>query len=245
MSNEQEVSVDVAVPYEFAQLQAAALACEAGQCADEDDRLRRLRDFYSECQPDLVLELIQEHEAFEEGMRELASYLGAGGYNAAQLSAAQLLDKVRWGVDYQCQVLDGRIQGLVQERDALKGKALGFDLIKAAIGSPEHVFMNMKAGAIAKPSLANMVDLYGDVVNGQDAQLLEIARLRGQLQVLEHAAKEVLKWSDFQPSVDEQPGGYVLVGVRRHALNDLNMALNHRDLLKAVSPPSPPRQLLI
>lgn len=237
MSNEQAAAVATAAPYEFAELQAAALACEADKCADESDYLRRLRDYYSEAQPDVVLELIQEHEAYEEGMRELASYLGAGGYNADRLSAEQLLEKVKWGVDHNASAQDARIQALTQERDALKAKANGFDMLKAVIGSPEYVFVNMKAGAIAKPSLVNMVDLYGEVVNGAEAQLLEIARLRGQLQALEHAANEVLKWSDFVPALDEQPAGYVLVGVRRHALNTLHLAVSHRDLLKAVRAP--------
>lgn len=237
MSNEQAAAVAAAAPYEFAELQAAAMACEADKCADESDYLRRLRDYYSEAQPDVVLELVQEHEAFHEGMRELASYLGAGGYNADQLSAEELLEKVKWGVDHNASAQDARIQALTQERDALKLKADGFDMLKAVIGSPEYVFVNMKAGAIAKPSLVNMVDLYGEVVTGPEAQLLENARLRGQLQALEHAANEVLKWSDFMPELDEQPGGHVLVGVRRHALNTLHMAVSHRDLLKAVRAP--------
>ncbi|WP_205504763.1 hypothetical protein, partial [Pseudomonas viridiflava] len=54
---------------------------------------------------------------------------------------------------------------------------------------------------------------------------------------LVHAANEVLKWSDFVPALDEQPAGYVLVGVRRHALNTLHLAVSHRDLLKAVRAP--------
>lgn len=48
------------------------------------------------------------------------------------------------------------------------------------IGDPEKVFINMKSGSIAKPSLRNMVDLYGEVINGEEALLLELARLRGE-----------------------------------------------------------------
>ena len=56
--------------------------------------------------------------------------------------------------------------------------------VKAAISDPNTVFTNMKAGKIAKPTLRNMVDLYGDVLNGDEAQLLEIARLRAECEGL-------------------------------------------------------------
>lgn len=52
------------------------------------------------------------------------------------------------------------------------------DQFQAAIATPESVFINLKAGKIPKPSLRSMIDLYGEVLNGEDAQLLEIAKLR-------------------------------------------------------------------
>lgn len=62
--------------------------------------------FFLACTPQEVLELIAEVErlrgeveTYEDGMRSLASQLGAGGYNAETLTAAQLVDKVKWGVD--------------------------------------------------------------------------------------------------------------------------------------------------
>lgn len=45
-------------------------------------------------------QLKSENEIFEDGMRSLASTLGAGGYNAATLTATQLVEKVQWGVDH-------------------------------------------------------------------------------------------------------------------------------------------------
>ncbi|QLG96675.1 hypothetical protein HZF02_32680 (plasmid) [Pseudomonas yamanorum] len=45
-------------------------------------------------------QLKAENEIFEEGMRSLASNLGAGGYNAETLTATQLVEKVKWGVDH-------------------------------------------------------------------------------------------------------------------------------------------------
>lgn len=67
------------------------------------------------------------------------------------------------------------------------------DQLKAAISSPEAVYLNMKSGAITKPTLRSMADLYGEVVNGEDAQLLEIARLRAENEALRsgHAIKRL------------------------------------------------------
>lgn len=45
-------------------------------------------------------QLKAENEIFEDGMRSLASTLGAGGYNATTLTAAQLVEKVQWGVNH-------------------------------------------------------------------------------------------------------------------------------------------------
>lgn len=45
--------------------------------------------------------------------------------------------------------------------DALRGS------LEASIGTPETVYANMKAGSIPKPTLRSMVDLYGEVVNGE------------------------------------------------------------------------------
>jgi hypothetical protein len=38
-------------------------------------------------------------EALEEGLRSLASYVGAGGYNADEVDPKAFVDKVRWGID--------------------------------------------------------------------------------------------------------------------------------------------------
>lgn len=64
------------------------------------------QEFIAAANPAAVLELIAEVErlrgqveTYEEGMRSLACNLGAGGYNADTLTAAQLVDKVKWGVD--------------------------------------------------------------------------------------------------------------------------------------------------
>lgn len=62
------------------------------------------------------------------------------------------------------------------------------DQIRAAIADPESVFVNMKRGTIAKPSLRSMIDLYGEVTNVDEAQLMEIAQLRADVERLRQQA---------------------------------------------------------
>lgn len=50
-----------------------------------------------------------------------------------------------------------------------------------ALQDPEVVLVNMLRGFIAKPSARSISKLYGDVINGDEAQLAEIARLRALL----------------------------------------------------------------
>lgn len=71
-------------------------------------------------------------------------------------------------------------------------QGLEADQLQAAIATPESVFINLKAGKIPKPSLRSMIDLYGEVVNGEDAQLLEIAKLRAERDQLK-AENEALR----------------------------------------------------
>lgn len=71
-------------------------------------------------------------------------------------------------------------------------QGLEVDQLQAAIATPESVFINLKAGKIPKPSLRSMIDLYGEVVNGEDAQLLEIAKLRAESDQLK-AENELLR----------------------------------------------------
>ncbi|KAA5840207.1 hypothetical protein F2A38_19445 [Pseudomonas chlororaphis] len=63
-------------------------------------------------------------ECFDEGMRAIASSLGASGYNAEHLSAADLVEKVRWGVDHLCDVHERRLGEAKAESEALR-TALG------------------------------------------------------------------------------------------------------------------------
>lgn len=81
------------------------------------------------------------------------------------------------------------------------------DQFQAAIATPESVFINLKAGKIPKPSLRSMIDLYGEVINGEDAQLLEIAKLRVENEALRKDAgryRGVRRVANRQGFTDEQ-----------------------------------------
>lgn len=76
--------------------------------------------------------------------------------------------------------------------------------LRAAISDPESVFVNMKRGTIAKPSLRSMLDLYGEVVNGDEAQLLEIGKLRAEVEMLRSDRKACLEeFKALRRSADE------------------------------------------
>lgn len=83
---------------------------------------------YDPLGPEVVMasaydQLKAENERFDEGMRSIASSLGAGGYNAEHLSATELVGKVRWGVDHLCDTHERRITELKAKIEALR-KAL-------------------------------------------------------------------------------------------------------------------------
>lgn len=76
-----------------------------------------------DCDVDALIQerdrLLSENEAFDDGLRELAFRLSAGGYNAVTLTGAQLLDKVNWGVDNIQTLAAGLVDRLTQERAEL------------------------------------------------------------------------------------------------------------------------------
>jgi len=73
-----------------------------------------------------VYALRAENEAFDAGMRNLACQLSAGGYNAETLTAAQLVEKVQWGVtnlaEGHARIVDS-LRAQLAERDALRSFA--------------------------------------------------------------------------------------------------------------------------
>lgn len=85
------------------------------------------------------------------------------------------------------------------------------DQLLAAISSAESVFVNMKRGTIPTLSVRCMVDLHGEVVNGEEAQLLEIAQLRTEIEALREKAEKfaIIERCMEQLQCDEREGGIV------------------------------------
>ena len=69
-----------------------------------------------------------------------------------------------------------------------------------SLKDPESVLVNMMRGTIATPSPRAFSKLFGDVINGEYGQLLEIARLRARL----------AKYEDAEGNPIAQPSGVVL-----------------------------------
>ncbi|WP_085599744.1 MULTISPECIES: hypothetical protein [unclassified Pseudomonas] len=77
-------------------------------------------------------------ECFDEGMRAIASTLGAGGYNAEYLSAADLVEKVRWGVDHLCDVHERRLGDAKAENEAQRKDAERYRWLRDRCGIVEY-----------------------------------------------------------------------------------------------------------
>ena len=101
------------------------------------------------------------------------------------------------------------VLGPVEDFEALAAER---DQLKDAIATPESVFINLKAGKIPKPSLRSMIDLHGEVINGEDAQLLDIAKLRAENEALR---KELDARHPFKPFHEPAIGftGCLICGV--------------------------------
>jgi len=69
-----------------------------------------------------LAEAREQNEVFEGGLRALACSLSAGGYNAEKLSAAQLLEKVSWGVDEFAKSTSRLLDSVRAERDELRAE---------------------------------------------------------------------------------------------------------------------------
>lgn len=57
----------------------------------------------------------------------------------------------------------------------------------ASLADPEVVLVNMMRGTIAIPSVRALSKLFGDVINDEDARLLQIAHLREELEICQRA----------------------------------------------------------
>lgn len=99
--------------------------------------------------------------------------------------------------------LSDMLRAVTAERDQLRTQ---LDRAQTGLNDPLTVFVNMKRGVIAKPSLRNLLDLYGEVPNGEEAQLLEIAKLRADIEELEALRKDAERWRFFGPGLAGQLG---------------------------------------
>jgi hypothetical protein len=84
------------------------------------EMLNRWAQFEAACKPQLILALIAENERYDEGMRAIACQLGAGGYNATELTADQLLAKVCDGLNALTDTSGCLLDQVRSERDQLK-----------------------------------------------------------------------------------------------------------------------------
>ncbi len=116
---------------------------------------------------------LADHEAAMSGMEPAGSY--QKGYDEGRNQGTRH------------RVAD--IQQLEAARAADKARIAE---LEAAIKDPEKVFLNMKRGAIATPSVRLWSKLFGEVLNDDDARLVEIARLRERLAELEDFAREIV-----------------------------------------------------
>lgn len=102
---------------EIDRLTRAAKYCEDIDATHENQRQTMLYDMALERD-----QLKGEIEVFEEGCRKLAFQLSAGGYNAAELTAEQLIAKVQGGLDLFCESTSGWVQKVEAERYRLKAE---------------------------------------------------------------------------------------------------------------------------
>lgn len=66
----------------------------------------------------------EEVAAYEDAMRSLACQLGAGGFNAESLTAAQLVAKVQWGINNLTETQGRLLDEVSAERDALRARVV-------------------------------------------------------------------------------------------------------------------------
>lgn len=65
-----------------------------------------------------------QYKAAEDAMRELAFYLGVGGYNSPHFDAEDFRKKIRWGIDHLCDSnLAPRPSDLAEKQDPQKPNA--------------------------------------------------------------------------------------------------------------------------
>lgn len=126
-----------------------------------------------------VIEYILKQEA-QESLDSGDQYDAAYAIYDAEVTPASVLALIAENKRLTGCIVQRRAQA-EQYDQALIKMAAERDQLRAAISTPELVFVNMKAGRIAKISLRSAIDLHGEVINGDDAQQIEIAKLRAEV----------------------------------------------------------------
>lgn len=151
--------------------------------------IKAVQDYLQQAMPKTILALIAENERIKARLCVCRDCGGQGEVYSGR-STYQGYNQPPEPVMGVCGTCGGDgVLGPVEDFEALAAER---DQLKDAIATPESVFINLKAGKIPKPFLRSMIDLYGEVVNGEDAQLLEISKLRAESDQLK-AENELLR----------------------------------------------------
>jgi hypothetical protein len=142
-------------------------------------------DWRDKCLP-LLEELVAPSTEPARAPRQPMEALdGAGAFGSRYLKSAELLDSLLsrqsgkapevafkpWSEQTKSMALVEAGRSCSDQHAALLAQV-------ERLKDPEVVLVNMLRGSIAKPSVRSISMLYGEVLNGDDAQLLEIAKLR-------------------------------------------------------------------
>lgn len=85
---------------------------------------------------------ISDNRALEEVLRSLASYVGAGGYNAPTVDPDVFEDKIRWGIDHLINATIQRCADVVEEQSRSYGRSTW--------GSCKRAVLDLKSPDAAK-----------------------------------------------------------------------------------------------
>lgn len=151
--------------------------------------IKAVQDYLQQAMPKTILALIAENERIKARLCVCRDCGGQGEVYSGR-STYQGYNQPPEPVMGVCGTCGGDgVLGPVEDFEALAAER---DQLKESIATPESVFINLKAGKIPRPSLRSMIDLYGEVVNGEEAVLLEIAKLRAERDQLK-AENEALR----------------------------------------------------
>jgi len=105
-----------------------------------------------------------------------------------------------WDASFIAAANPATILALMDSYEALQAECeklrKQLESVKELLKDPVTVFVHMKHGIIAKPSLRDLIDLHGDVPNGEDVQLMEITKHRSESERLRKLVEECADYLD-------------------------------------------------